>query len=246
MIIKAIAIFLLLGTMQSLHAQDTAPADTTIITTDSEEVSSHVEPLPVLRKVPDSIVKNMKQDKDFEYANDPSYWVHHKEETVQQSDSWDGIYKFFSYEPIKWLAWITVGLLFIFILYRVIISNNLYVFHSSKKMNIGGEEAEEELDQNKIDDKIRNAIQLGNYREAVRYYYLKTLYILGDKGWIQLHAQSTNYEYVLQMNKHSLAGKFNYLTNAFEFVWYGEFNLSENQFALVQNAFQNFYNNVKA
>lgn len=243
--LRALVILLLLGAMQSLHAQDTASADTTSVPGNTEEPHTQ-EASPVLRSVPDSIVKRMKQDKDFEYANDPSYWVRDKEEPVDQTDSWDGIYKFFSYEPIKWLAWIAAGLLLIFILYRVIVVNNLYVFHSSKKMNTAGEGPEEDLDENKIDEKIRNAIHQGKYREAVRFYYLKTLQVLGEKGWIQLHAQSTNYEYVLQMNKHAFADKFYYLTNTFEFVWYGEFNLSENQFTLVQNAFQNFYNNVRA
>ena len=245
MTLRAFAILLLFGVMQSLHAQDTASVDTTATTNDTEEVHSQ-EALPVLRSVPDSTVKRMKQDKDFEYANDPAYWAHEKEEPVEQSDSWEGVYKFFSYDPIKWLAWITVGLLLVFILYRIIVVNNLYIFHSSKKMDTSSDGPDEDLDQNKIDEKIRNAILQGNYREAVRYHYIKTLQVLGEKGWIQLHAQATNYEYVLQMNKHSFADKFYYLTNAFEYVWYGEFNLSENQFALVQTAFQNFYNNVRS
>jgi len=254
MIRIALAILLLFGATQSLHAQDTAAVDTTVVTNAQEDTDTStdqkseqtVESPPVLRKVSDSTVRKMQRDKDFEYANDPEYWVRHKEDqSTERKDSWEGFYKFFSNPVIKALAYILVGLVFIFILYRVIVVNNLYVLRSSKKISSVGDELEEDLNDGNIDEKIRKSLQLGNYRQAVRYHYLKTLQLLGQKGWIHLHAQSTNHDYVNQMSKHTGADTFNYLTSAFEYVWYGEFDLSENQYALVQNAFQNFYNTVK-
>lgn len=251
----ALLIFLLVGVTQFLHAQDTVAVDTTVVTnteentdTSAEQKSEQVvETLPVLRKVQDSVVKKMQKDKDFEYANDPAYWVTHKDDQeAERKDPWEGFYRFFSNPIIKFLAYILVGLVFLFILYRLIVVNNLYVLRSSKKIGATGDGIEEDLNEGNIDEKIRRSLQLGNYRQAVRYHYLKTLQILGEKGWIQLHAQSTNYDYVNQMRKHSGADKFNYLTRAFEYIWYGEFDLSENQYTLVQNAFQNFYNTVRS
>jgi hypothetical protein len=74
----------------------------------------------------------------------------------------------------------------------------------------------------------------------VRYLYIKTLYALNDKNWIQFHAQATNNEYVKQMSEHKNINDFRFLTQVYEYVWYGRFEVTEQQFSVVHHNFKKF------
>ena len=134
---------------------------------------------------------------------------------------------------------------FLFIIYRVIVVNNLYMFHRSKKVNHLLDEDEGHIEDDNLDEKIIRAIDQKEHRMAVRYMYLKSLRLLNDRQWIHFHAQATNYEYVNQMSGHKMSAEFRFLTRIYDYVWYGEFPLTTEQFDLVHNNFLHFYNAVK-
>ena len=79
-----------------------------------------------------------------------------------------------------------------------------------------------------------------NYNYAIRYLYLKTLYVLNDKKWIQFHSQATNSEYLNQMSQHKRSQEFRFLTRVYEYVWYGKFEINEQQFVRVYANFKTF------
>jgi hypothetical protein len=199
---------------------------------------------PELRKVPDSTVRRLKQEKAFAYANDDAYLEKDKPVTEEEADTWDGFYQFFSSGAVKVLLYILLGLFFLFVIYRIIVVNNLY-FISSKKKLIHEDGGEEEITDENIDEKIRAAAGTGDYRTAVRFSYIKGLRLLNDKGWIRLHTQATNHDYMYQVSKYPVAGDFNFLTRVYDYVWYGEFAVTGDQYARLQTDFQNFYKAVK-
>jgi hypothetical protein len=98
----------------------------------------------------------------------------------------------------------------------------------------------EEYDADNIDEKIREAIQNGHYRTAIRLMYLKTLNVLNEKQMIALHSKSTNNDYIQQMQKQPAGNDFKMLTQIYEYVWYGEFQPSENQFRTIEVNFNRF------
>lgn len=201
--------------------------------------------LPSVRKVSEKVVDSLKQDADFAYANDDSYLKQSTVEEKPRSSFWDGFNSFFKGDTVRTITYILLIAFFLFVIYRIIIVNNLFLFTSSKKIRTDdGEEEEDILDEN-LDDKINKAIRDKDYRSAIRFQYLKGLRLLSDRGWIRYHAQSTNHDYVYQVSQHPVAGDFRFLTQVYDYVWYGEFALNDEQFTKLQTDFKRFYQVVK-
>jgi hypothetical protein len=214
--------------------------------TDTEEKLAIPEP-PELRKVPDSTVHSLQKEKDFAYANDPEYWVREPERQVEtRSSSRDGFWShfndFFSGKTIRYFTYAILIAFFVFVVLRIIIVNNLFVFYSSKKVKAAKTGEAVDIDDNDLDERIRQAVAAKDHRMAVRFMYLKALQLLNERQWIKYHADATNYEYVNQMSRHKLAGEFGFLTRVYDYVWYGEFTLTEEQFDVVYKNFSHFYN----
>lgn len=204
-----------------------------------EELQEKISQEAVFRAVPDTTVARLKAEKDFAYANDPSYWM--KEKKVYRKGFWDYVFDIFESRTIRVIFYLSLAALAIFVLYRVIVLNNLFIFYSSKKQNPLFEEGESaELDRSVIDQKIREAIEQKQYNFAIRYLYLKTLYTLNDHNLIRYHAEATNNEYLHQMSQHKKSNEFRFLTRVFEYVWYGKFEINEQQFGLMYDHFKNF------
>lgn len=87
---------------------------------------------------------------------------------------------------------------------------------------------------------IDNASRHGNYRLAVRYYYLQTLLMLAVTGKIQLRDEKTNREYLSELGNGETRTVFARLVYGFEFVWYGEFVPDEKQYQRISSAFNEF------
>lgn len=98
-----------------------------------------------------------------------------------------------------------------------------------------------ELDFNSL---IEEAIEGHNYRLAVRLYYLKTLKQLTDKQLIHWQPTKTNRVYVDELGSSFLRKEFEQLTSQFEYVWYGEFKVTEVEFSLLKEQFQFFLGKV--
>lgn len=203
-----------------------------------------VPQLPTVRKVSEKVVDSLKRDEDFAYANDDSY-LHRGETEDRGSSFWDGFYRFFSGSNVRTVTYILIALFFIFVIYRIIVKNNLFLFYSSKKVRTDDDGEEEDIRDENIDDKISKAIKERDYRSAIRYYYIKGLQLLNNRGLIRYHAQATNHEYVYQLSQHPVAGDFRFLTQVYDFVWYGEFAVNDEQFTRLQSDFKRFYQAVK-
>src|SRR5687768_12168571 len=201
---------------------------------------------PVFRQVPDSVTNRLKKQKDFAYANDAAYWAREPESDEEPKRGfWDYFYGFFSQMGVRMLMYGLLIAFFLFIIYRVIVVNNLYLFYRSKKTKNQINDEEGNIEDENLDEKINKAIDQKEHRLAVRYMYLKALRLLNDRQWIRFHTQATNYEYVHQMSGHKMGEEFRFLTRIYDYVWYGEFTLNNEQFDVVHKNFLHFYNAVK-
>lgn len=247
-----LCVLLVTGLCQSVIAQDADTATTVIEDVevpytddnDSDKATNYTIPdTPAFRQVPDSVAAKLKKDKAFAYANDESYWAKEKveEDEIPSRGFWYHFYDFFSRRGVRIVMYILIGLVFLFVIYRVIVQNNLYLFYFSKKMRKTDDEVITEAEHENIDDSIRKAIEAGNYRAGVRFLYIKSLQLLNARGWIRFHAQATNHEYVLQMSSNKHAQQFNFLTDVYDYVWYGEFELNNEQFSRVHGEFKKFF-----
>jgi hypothetical protein len=181
----------------------------------------------------------MQKEKEFLYANNAAFW----REDKPRDDS--AFFKFLEKISrsifLKGVLYFLLAVLILFILYQVIAVNNFFIFsRSSKRKKTKGDPGEEQTDIHNIDEKIRTAISAGDYRGAIRLMYLNTLQSLSDKQLIRLHAKSTNYDYMQQMKQKKGESEFRLLTRTYEYVWYGEFQPSPQQFGIIHNNFNQF------
>ncbi len=97
---------------------------------------------------------------------------------------------------------------------------------------------EEELVKNEdLPSLIKKAIQNGEFRLAVRYYYLNELRKLDELHFIKYEYQKTNKDYSEEIKDKTLRKHFFEITKLYEFIWYGSFQVSETDFKLVEKGF---------
>jgi hypothetical protein len=110
----------------------------------------------------------------------------------------------------------------------------------SKKVAIPYEESLENIHEIDFDDQLELAISQQNYRLAVRLLYLRTLKNLTDQQLIFWQPEKTNQTYVAELENQEHKVVFGDLTNQFEYIWYGEFNINKSVFETIAGSFQQF------
>ncbi|MDT0643221.1 DUF4129 domain-containing protein [Zunongwangia sp. F363] len=105
---------------------------------------------------------------------------------------------------------------------------------------------EEEIIQSKdISKLIEEAIENHQYRLAVRYYYLYNLKKLDAMGFISYQFQKTNEDYSGEIYAETVKQQFRKITRLYDFIWYGDFKVSETEFRLAEKGFVQMDNLLK-
>lgn len=107
------------------------------------------------------------------------------------------------------------------------------------------ENLEAYLHETDLEKFLREALASGNYALAVRVYYLQTIKDLSAKDWIKWSREKTNREYLREFSRNPRAETFRQLTRIFEQAWYGNRQLSLEQFQEIQPLYENFLNSLK-
>lgn len=209
----------------------------------SDEEEKFPEDSVKFRMVPDSVVSQMKRDKDFSYANNPAFWA--KDEPDPRNDAWFRLMRWLGKSVwFSRLLYIILGAILLFTIYVIAVRNRLFIFYASpqkKQVAIQMNEASLGAD---FSENIRSAIASGNFRLAVRYMYLKTLKMADKKGLIKFKIQSTNQEYLGQLQNQAIGRDFAFLTSVYEWIWYGAFEIDRQQFTMISQAFDNLYKKI--
>ncbi|HYF29795.1 MAG TPA: DUF4129 domain-containing protein [Chitinophagaceae bacterium] len=208
-------------------------------TSDDAAEEEEVKDTAVYRQVPDSVIVKYKNNKDFAYANDPQYWVRKKPE--KPSESW--LDRLLSQPWLKYVILALMALILLYAIVKIAVSNKLLLFRSAP-MKADIEAEQDLLKQENLPALITQAEQAGSLRLAVRYRYMKTLQDMQQRNLIQLSAQATNWEYVNRLGSHPLRKQFQLLTRAYEYVWYGEFDVNAEQYGYLKTEFQKFESSI--
>lgn len=89
---------------------------------------------------------------------------------------------------------------------------------------------DEDVPVEQLAQKIRVAIQEGDYRTAYRWTYIDLLHKLGQSGTISLHGNKTNRDYKREFRAAHMQQDFTTLADAFDFTWYGEYPIDQSTF----------------
>jgi hypothetical protein len=192
------------------------------------------------RTVPDSVLSEYRNDREFGYANDPAYW--NRAADPSGNDFAFRLYQLFSSKRFRIFMMAILSLALLYALYKIIVENKLYLFYTSprKKLDLAPDENEPE----DLDLIISSSIAAGDFRNAVRYLHQKAIRTAGDNGKIHIQPRATNGQYINQLNNHPQKDNFQFLSQAHEHVWYGGFVLTAEQFKVLQDRFNQFFRHI--
>jgi hypothetical protein len=139
-----------------------------------------------------------------------------------------------------------LGGILLYAIVRIILANRLQLFYRRQKRPMVAKPEEEDSPEDDLEGRLMHFMQIKDYRQAVRYLYLKTLRLLNDRGMIRYHQESTNQEYWAQLRATPQGAPFRDLTTIYEKVWYGEFPLGDMLFNRLHQYFEDFYKTVRA
>ncbi len=169
----------------------------------------------------DSLLKNKKKTEVKEPVRSPSF-----------------LNNFLGSGFISTLLWILAICFILFIIYRLFLAEGVFRRRSKAVLKEDEEVGEAEVTkESDFDTLIRTALQHGNYRQAVRFQYLRTLHTLADKNFIELAPDKTNYQYVSELKNRDQQQAFAALTLNYEYVWYGEFNIDKDIYQKIETGF---------
>ncbi|HET6254879.1 MAG TPA: DUF4129 domain-containing protein [Puia sp.] len=210
-----------------------------------DAVAEHAGPV-VLRAIGDSVVRDWKRDGAYAYANDPDYW-HWREPRRVSTSSGGWLARFLSSRGFEYFILFLMGGILLYAIVRIIVANRLQLFYRApRRSNVVKTGDEDGAMEDDLEGRLTHFMQIRDYRQAVRYLYLKTLRVLNDRGMIRYHQESTNHEYWQQLRATPQGGPFRDLTMIYEKVWYGEFPLGDMLFTRLHRYFEDFYKSVRA
>ncbi len=252
-------------------AQDTnyLYQDTAILTTDSVEVKAIEQPATgevnanKLEKMiadtslqinglaikTDSIA-SLKDMKSFAYAKILDSLLLAKKRSMEKEqaaleNNTDWLNRFFSSPITKYFFWILAGVFVSFILYKLFFADGIFQQQfAGAKVKLLEEEKESLSKTTDYGKLINQAVSNRNFRMAVRYHYLQSLQKLTSKGAIQFALDKTNYQYEKELSGKAYQKSFAALTHHYEYVWYGEFEIDENNFTAIQYLFNQFNSGI--
>lgn len=135
--------------------------------------------------------------------------------------------------------------LFLLIKFFLKVNTNSIISGKTNTSTVRFTEDEELIKSEDLPNLIKNAIAQKNYRLAVRYYYLLILQKLSNSNIIDWQQQKTNEDYIAEIKSAALKQKFSSGTYLYDFVWYGNFELNENEFAKAENQFNELTKLIK-
>ena len=117
-------------------------------------------------------------------------------------------------------------------------------FKSREKPGVFFSEEEEIIKSKDIKKLIEKALENKDYRLAVRYYYLFILKNLTDAELINYEFDKTNSEYFAEITSEEINSGFRKVTTLYDYIWYGSFAVTEEDFQKAQKTFHSLENQI--
>lgn len=200
-------------------------------------------------------IEKYKDDGAFDYMEQvegDSWWTRFKKWVdlrFQQLIDWlFGDYKAHSVVVflLNILPYIILGAVVGFIIWLFIRLNpGASILNEPKKAEVYLSEEEEIIQSKDISELIEMAVNNGEYRLAVRYYYLQLLKQLNEAEIIHYEYQKTNAEYLAEIKEDRIKTPLKKIMRFYDFIWYGNFPVTPDDFSRVQASFKELGSSLK-
>ncbi|PWV50524.1 DUF4129 domain-containing protein [Chitinophaga sp. S165] len=205
----------------------------------ADTIESYADYPLVIRAVPDTLMNVLLADKDLKYEK--------KKPEERRNSPWlarlfAGLVNLIGLFPVV-IVCIVVGCVGL-LLYQYLKQNGYLL----KKTKVDSDKTvkltDEELEADTYHQLIEQAISTGGFRAAVRLLYLQTLRVLVDKGIVTYSREKTNAAYLRSLVSTPWYKTFATLTLDYEYIWYGELPVNDEQFSVIHKQFRQFMNEL--
>ncbi|WP_294245990.1 DUF4129 domain-containing protein [uncultured Chryseobacterium sp.] len=142
---------------------------------------------------------------------------------------------------IRLFAIVLVGFLLYFIIKYFIGKDGAFLFgKKNRKLDIQEEDLHENIHEINFPESILRFENAGDFRSAVRYHFLWVLKKLSDKKRIAWNPEKTNRDYLAELEAPHLKDQFYSLSYIFDYVWYGEFAITQEDYTKFRDQYQSF------
>lgn len=206
-------------------------------------------------------------DEDFKDRYNSSRYNYEGDKVVKKTPNGSGKYKDFEAKDSKTpkieeqknddyysinggFGWIFYLILIAAVIYLVFIllnegGNGLFTSGRNKKLDSIQEITSENIENADIHALIKSAESEGNFRLAIRYYYLLVLKTLSLKDHIKFEDDKTNAEYLNEIEGKPFSKTFQYVSYLYSYIWYGKFIISNNQYQKAKTNFATLLKQVE-
>lgn len=101
-----------------------------------------------------------------------------------------------------------------------------------------------EIPKSELERRLEVALKEGNFKEAVRIYFIFIIKDLSEKKWITWEKDKTNFSYILEMRKRPQYNLFNDSVFIFEWVWYGNYQVTEENYKNWEKTFKKLLSEI--
>ena len=187
-----------------------------------------------------------KNDPDYDYSRTKggkTFWqklMERLERLLEFLFGWEKNYKIAKTTKVAFR--IICGIIVLIVLYvivRVIMNHHGRWFFQRKNedLDIDVNDLEKMIQYADFEKMISEAEANGNTRQSIRLYYLWLLRYLKEKKIIEWNLQKTNADYQNEIKDEVIKSKFTYLSYLYNYIWYGEFSISDNEYVNAKKAF---------
>jgi len=194
-----------------------------------------------VRTLPANTLKKYRDDEDFNY----------RQQRPEGISAWDRFWLWlyrkgritnkYTEVVLKLLLWGLCIFAFVYAILKFAGMNGIGLFTGNKKSEwLDYNVTEDDIYAINFSEAIADAIGRKNYRLAIRLLYLQTLRRMADHELIRWKLDKTNDVYAHELTGSHYHDDFTWLTRIYDYTWYGDFPVHEEQFTEVQQHFKTF------
>lgn len=91
-----------------------------------------------------------------------------------------------------------------------------------------------------FDKMIKDSVAANDLRSAIRWHYLRSLFLLEKGKYLVFEPSKTNIDYKNDLKKTPFQNEFIALSRIYEYVWYGKFDIDVKKYEDFNNEFKRF------
>lgn len=194
------------------------------------------------------VLDNFKSDKDYQYAKTEKgvsifqkflkwlweawvdFWT-----WLFGEDYTENSFLTFLFHNLPYIILLLIVVFIIWIFYRL--NPGASVLASKAQGEIFFTEEEAIIQSANIKALIEQALNNKEYRLAVRFYYLLIIQKLKDHQYIHYEFDKTNSDYIKEIQQSYLVNDFKKVTTLYDYIWYGNFAVNEQDYAKAKKSF---------